>query len=411
MSQIIENNNNNNNNWEYLPDIPTFTQYFKQNDLIELSKVSKGYRSQLKPQALRKVNIDDRVIKYLKLYTKDNNYQYENAIIYLRSDFGNNCHLVREVVIYRWFSNDLAKDLFTLLPRISNIKIIDCQCYGLKNLISILQDYKYLKHVSITSSFRKFKPLLDSVYYSFFYRLSSIHMVIPQYLAESQLPFDIIDSNYVNLKRLTIVNNRILSKLSNCIPSLLYVEFSHEYQFDSKILKNFITNNPQLRQISICDWNLNENIVNCLLALRNLYKLEILFKGHEIDSSKLDTENYSIKHITYKKHWRYYYSTAVPQILKLCKNLKVCEISDIKCYEHLARDDFPIIDTLLLSELSNCDLSELTLGLTKFNRLKFRGSYKFGEIFDQLPQYPNIEWVPKQEYTKETDEFTLIKKF
>jgi hypothetical protein len=409
MSQISEVDNDT-NSWEYLPDTDIFYQYFNQNDLIELSKACKKYRAQLKFQVLKKLNIDNRVHGYLNITTCDKKRVYESIIDSLKLDFANNFHLVREVIIKYGFTSEFACDFFTLFPKISSIKINSSGNHSLRNLITTLHGSKCLKHVSINSNFRRFNPLSENIYYSFFYQLKSIHISVPPLLAETKLPFDIIDSSYTNLKCLTVVDNRMLSKLSNGISSLLYVKFSHEYQFSLEELKNFISNSIQLKQISISDRHLDEKIINSILALKNLYKLEISFSRSEMVNFNMYIENYSIKHFMYAGYGPMSYNTIVFNILKMCKNLKIYQVSNVECYEDVMRSEFPVIDTLLLSRLFCSSMSKLVPKPSKFNKIKFRGGCRFGTIADQLLKYPNVEWVPKQDYTRETDEFTFINK-
>ncbi|KXN65431.1 hypothetical protein CONCODRAFT_20733 [Conidiobolus coronatus NRRL 28638] len=401
---------NNTNNWEYLPDTDIFYQYFKQNDLIELSKVCKNYRAFLKPQVLKKLHIDNRVHSYLDICTYDKKRAYENIIDSLKINYADNFNLVREVIIKYGFTSEFACDFFALFPKISSIKINSSGSHSLKNLINTLHNSKYLKHVSINSNFRRFSPLLDDVYHSFFYQLKSIHISVPPLLVETQLPFDIINSSYTNLKRLTVVNSRILSKLSNGIPYLLYVEFSHEYQFNLAELKSFISNNYQLNQISISDRHLDEKIINSILTLKNLYKLEIAFSRPEMISFNICIENYSIKHFIYTGYGLINYNSVIFDILKMCKNLKVYQVSNVECYEDVMRNEFPVIDTLLLSRLFYSNISKLVPKSSKFNQIKFVGGCRFGTIYDQLLKYPDVKWVPKQGYTRETDEFTFMNK-
>jgi hypothetical protein len=410
MNQIILKNKLEKKAWLYLPDKDTLCNYFNQNDLIELSIVCKNYRIQLKSQVLKKLNIDTRTIKLLNIHSQNNNREHEYIINRLKFDFAEDFHLVRQVIIDIGFSNKFANDFFALFPKISSIKIVSYLYYGINDLIRTLQNLKHLQHVALNSEFNYANPLLDSDYYNFFYPLKTIKITTYSRIYNEMLPLHIVDSSFTNLECLTIVNDQILSKLSNGIPSLLYVEFCQNYKFNLTELNSFIFNNLQLKQISIPDRHLDEKIINSILTLKNLYKLEIIFSRSDLNSFNIYTVNYSIKHFIYIGYGLLNHNSSASKVLKMCKNLKVYQVSDIKCYEDSMRNEFPVIDTLLLSRLFYSNVSRLIPRQSKFNQIKFSGGCRFGTIADQLLKYPNVKWVPKQDYNRDTDEFTFYNK-
>ncbi|KXN66063.1 hypothetical protein CONCODRAFT_12176 [Conidiobolus coronatus NRRL 28638] len=327
--------------WIYLPDTYTLSNYFKQNDIVELSKVCKNYRTQLKSRVLKRLNINTRTIKLLNIHSMSNRHEHEYIINSLRLGFAESFHLVRQVIIDIGFSNKFACDFFVMFPKLSNIKIVSYLYYDINDLIRTLRSLEQLQHITLNSEFNYANPLLDKDYYNFFYPLKTIKISTYSRIYNEMLPLHIIGTSFINLECLTVVNNRILSKLSNGIPSLLYVEFCQNYQFDLTELNNFISNNLQLKQISISDRHLDEKVINSILNLKNLYKLEIIFSRSEINSFNTYIENYSIKHFIYTGYGFIRYNNAVYDILKMCKNLNVYQVSDIKCYEDSMREEFP----------------------------------------------------------------------
>jgi hypothetical protein len=396
--------------WVYLPNTDTLPQYFKQNDLIELSKACKSYRFQLKSQVLRRVNINTRVIKLLNIRSQHKKHEHERIINSLRFDFAESFHLVSHVIIKISFSNEYICKFFALFPKISNIKIIGHLRYGFNNLITTLHNSKHLEHIILSPKFTTFNSKLNSVYFSLFYRLKSINIECSSCKNGEKLPIDIIDSSFINLERLTVVNDHMLSKLSNGAPYLLYVEFFQKYYFNMEELNSFFTNNYQLKQVSISSNNLDENVVNSILALGNLYKLEIKCYGYRACNLKIYTENFSIKHFVYDGFEFVHFNAAITNILKMCKSLEVYQIFDIKYYDCIMSNEFPLIDTLLLTNLFYSNINKLVPKFSKFNKVKFRDGCRFGTIACQLLKYTYIQWAPKQDYSNDTDEFTLIRK-
>ncbi|KXN65432.1 hypothetical protein CONCODRAFT_12970, partial [Conidiobolus coronatus NRRL 28638] len=285
--------------WEYLPDTDTLSQYFKQNDLIELSKVCKNYRTHLKSKVLKKISINTRVIKLLNIRSQHKKYEYESIINSLRLDFDQSFNLIRHVIIKISFSNEYICEFLALFPKVSNIKIISHLRYGFNNLITALHNSKHLEHVILSPKFATFNSKLDNTYFSFFYRLKSINIECYSSMKSEKLPIDVINSSFNNLERLTVVNDSMLSKLSIGAPSLLYVDFFQKFYFNMTELNHFFSNNLQLKQITISSNNLDDNVVNSMLALRNLYKLEIKCYGYRVDTLNICTENFSIKHFIY----------------------------------------------------------------------------------------------------------------
>ncbi|KXN66088.1 hypothetical protein CONCODRAFT_73907 [Conidiobolus coronatus NRRL 28638] len=316
--------------------------------------------------------------------------------------------MVKQVILDISFSRKFAYEFFNLFSKLKNIKILSRESYELKSYIEILSNSENLQHITLSSEFENFNSLLDSEYHSLFYRLKSIEIYVPSTMVNGESPLDIIDSSFTNLENLTLVNNSMLYKLSNGISSLLYVKFYYGYQFDKAELNNFICNNTQLKQISISSINLDENVINSILALKNLYKLEILFLRHKLNGFSIHTENYSIKHFIYTGSRVKDYNLTIG-VLERCKNLKIYVTSYISNYDNIIGSEFPEVDTLLLTSLFHCDMDILSQKFTKFNQVKFRDGCKFSYIADQLLNYPDIKWMPKQEYTRGTNEFTLVR--
>ncbi|KXN65433.1 hypothetical protein CONCODRAFT_12971 [Conidiobolus coronatus NRRL 28638] len=237
MKQSILKDKSENKSLEYLPDTDTLSQYFKQNDLIEISKACINYRTQLKSQALKKLYINTKTAKLLNIRAIQTKYALDDIMNRLKLEFYGNYHLVKQTVIEIGFSNKFGYDFISLFTKISNINIISYNSYELKSLIITLEDSEHLQHITLNLKFNYAIPFTDSDFYNLFYQFKSIHISVSPQLVNEKLPIDIIDSSFTNLKSVKIVNTRMLTKLSSGIPSLLHVEFSQEYQFDISELK------------------------------------------------------------------------------------------------------------------------------------------------------------------------------
>ncbi|KXN66089.1 hypothetical protein CONCODRAFT_12143 [Conidiobolus coronatus NRRL 28638] len=409
MNTSVLKNKSNIKAWACLPDVNTLSRYFKQSDLIELSKVCKKYSTQLKPQVLKKLFVSYRNLEYFNIGYHYNNGEHEDVLNSLKLGFAGDYHLVKQVIIELNFTTKFACNFFNLFTKLSNIKIHSSRSYDLKSYIEILSNSENLQHITLSCEYKNFDSILDNDHRSFFYRLKSIEIYVPCHIVNDKSPFEIIDPSFTNLKRLTVLNNDMLYKLSNGISSLLCVGFYYNYHFDRIELNKFIRNNPQLKQISISSINLDENVMSSILDLKSLYKLEIMFYCTEVRGFYIDTENYSIKHLIYTGTNIMDYNIVI-DVLEMCKNLKIYETSYISDYDYAIIDQFPEIDTLLLKSFSNRDMDILSQKFEMFNQVKFKDGCIFGEIADQLLKFPEIKWVPKQEYTRETNEFTLVKK-
>jgi hypothetical protein len=409
MKQSILKHKSEIDSWVYLPDTDILPQYFKQNDLIELSKACKIYRIQLKPQVLKKLFINTRTAKLLNTRPLDTKYALDDIMSRLRLELAGNYHLIKQAVIEIGFSNKFGSDLISLFTKISDISIISYSMYEVKDLIIALQDLENLQHITLNSEFCYTVSFRDSSYYSFFYQFKSIHISVSSQLVNEKLPFDILDSGFVNLESVKIFNTRMLSRLSSGVSSLLHVEFSQEYQFDMGELKIFILNNPQLKQITISTNNLDIDIFNCIIYLKSLYKLELKYYKF-MNNLKTFIENYSIRHFVYDGQGSLDFNSGISGIIKMCKNLEIYQISDMRYYDGIMSNEFPVVDTLLLTRLFYCDMKKLLPKLLNFNQLKFKDGCKFGSIAYQLLKCTDTQWTSKQSYSNETDEFTLIKK-
>jgi hypothetical protein len=398
--------------WVYLPEPRTLSQYFNSNDLIELSKVCKKFRNQLKSQALKAIIIPQNCGKLYDIFNESCTYHYKfNDVKHrLKSDLLECHHLVDQVIFKHSITPQFVKDFFALFPNISRVTI-ENKSYNLKCLIEILHHTKSLYYINLRINSINYESI-KADFHKFCKQLKSLKLIVPYDLDETELKFDFIDLSFTNLSYLTIVNNDVLAKLSDGLPSLRFVEFNEDCYFDKSILLKFILNNPQLKKITLAFGRLNYDIIDLVLKLKELNELNLTLdtEYNEIDISNC-TENLTIKHV---KCSGAFYSRSIIEIIKLCKSLKVLEISE-SSYRFLVEaahnDELSTIDTLLIPRTFNApSVCSFLPILNKFNQIKFRNGCNLGEIFDQQMRYSDVKWVPKQSYSSYTDEFTLIRR-
>ncbi|KXN66059.1 hypothetical protein CONCODRAFT_12171, partial [Conidiobolus coronatus NRRL 28638] len=216
------------NTWVYLPEPKTLSQYFSNNDLIELSKTCKKYRNQLKSQVFRTIIIPQNCGK---LYDKINrsrkhHYKFNDVKNRLKIDLSECHHLVNQVIFKHSLTPQFVKNFFTLFPNISQVTI-ETKSYNLKCLIEILHNAKNLYYINLRVNSIDYESIKVK-FHKFCKQLKSLKLFVPYDLDETELKFDFIDINFSNLSYLTIVNNEVLAKLSNGHPSLKSVEFNED---------------------------------------------------------------------------------------------------------------------------------------------------------------------------------------
>ncbi|KXN66060.1 hypothetical protein CONCODRAFT_12172 [Conidiobolus coronatus NRRL 28638] len=396
--------------WIYLPEPKTLSQYFNSNDLIELSKVCKKYRNQLKSQVLRTITIPQDCGKLYDSGPSFSKYTFDYIMDYMKRDLFNNTHLVKEIMFQHCLTVQLTKDIFALFPKISRITISN-RNHSLKALAEVLYDSNYLEHITLRANSKAYVSL-SSKFTKFFKNLKSVKLIVFPEVFSDTLQFDIIDSSFSNLRYLTIANNSMLTKLSNGFPSLVFVEFTEHYLFEKAELLKFIINNPQLKKLTIATDSLNCKITNSILRSNSLHELHLTKNTgyNEIDFTNC-TENLNIKHLKYSG---LIYNEIVIGIVKACKNLEAFEMckSSYRCLAQFRKIEKLLqTHTLLISYSDNaCNISSFLSKLTKINNIKFINGCKLGEIVDKLQEYDNNKWVPKQAYSMYTDEFTLVRR-
>jgi hypothetical protein len=398
------------NNWVYLPEPSILSQYFNSSDLIELSKVCKKYRNQLKSRVLRSIIIPQDCGRLYDSGPSFSKYTFNYIMDYMKRDLSNSTHLVKEVIFQHCLTIQLTKDIFSLFPKISRITILN-RSHSLKALAEVLYDSNYLQHITLRANSKAYVSL-SSKFGKFFKNFKSVKLIVFPDVFNDILQFDIIDSSFSNLRYLTIANNTMLAKLSNGFPSLLFVEFTEHYLFEKAELLKFIMNNPQLKKLTIATDNLNYDVINSILNLNSLYELHLTKNtGYNIIDFTNCTENLSIKHLKYSG---LIYNRVVIGIVKMCKNLEAFEMCK-SSYRSLAQfkkvEKLIEIYALSISCSDNaCNISSFISKLAKINKIKLINGCKLGEIVDELQKYSDNMWVPKQGYSMYTDEFTLVRR-
>jgi hypothetical protein len=410
MNLNKQNSIKNEKAWVNLPDNSLLPTYFRRKDLIELSKVNKNYRHQLRTQVFSSV-VMPTVKKLTKNYNhKNSGKSMSNFILDMLSiDLAGKLNLVNKLIIRTTISDATISYFSVLFPKLKHITILSYTAFGYTNFIKSFSESKYLESILIECKNVNYTRLDYQTNYDFFHRLKSIRLKIPFSLNPNS-PTDVIDSSFNNLKHLTFVNNRMLIKLSEGLPSLKSAEFLKGCDFEKEKFSLFIRNNPQLKILSVSALLLDEEAVKSIMALNKLDRLIITDNLWDLDD-KLNTisENHSIKHFTYTG---IYYNDKFLKILNLCKNVKVFELLPPGIQFFLfALNGIPEIETLLIPHSYNLnDLIWIVSGIKKFKQIKLRNGPIFNEVCKKYVTILAYGWVKKYNYSLDTNEFTLIKK-
>jgi hypothetical protein len=415
MQIIALNNKTENKAWGYFPNVKVLSLYLKHNEVIELSKVCKNYRTQLKLLVFSKITIGDirNIIPSFDFEQPENYNVFKSIISQLKINFLGYYNNVKEVEFIIGFSNEFAVNFFRLFPKISKITIIKSKGeYSLKNLIKILYRHKYLKHIDLDCNFVNFKPKNAHLNYDFFNQLKTIRLEVPSEVIHSDLPFDVIDSSFSNLESLSVINNHMLYNISNGLSSLVNIELSSEYIFEDRILIKFIDNSEQLKKLSISTKQMSQAVIDSILGSKVIEHLSIKMY-HNLSTIELNSlvKNYSIKILTVERS-NYVFNPV--KIVEACENISALELIsfyDISFWQTHWNSYTGKLSTIVFNSLNHSALiSSVIPNIKNVNKIKFIDGCKFSTFLKYFKPTDCEYWVPKQDYSGDTDEFTLINK-
>jgi hypothetical protein len=405
------------NIWNNLPCVvlTTLSTYFQQSDLIELSKLTKKFRSHLNPIVFKKINIflETQFNPNMNCFNgQSKSSKYRILLNNLKRDLKGKYQFVKEVVYNTGLSGYISKEFVLLFPYVNRIEVLLDFDSSFAILFKLLPKLIYLKHFSLVFLGQKFKSIDIINCRNFLFKLSTLKLEAPNIIFSGKSPFDLVDQSFYNLKRLKIINNNMLINLSKGLPSIRSIEFNPAANLEKPQILKFISSNSQLERLSMPTSCLNVSIVDSILSLCKLHTL-VLIANLDSDSNNIQifTDNDSIKHLKYIEKEGHTYSL---EIVKYCKSLEVLEICNFQYTEsHILfnTSDLPEIHTFLISQnLEECAISGILASAIKFKEIKFRFGRKFGEIYNEINNLKGCSWVPKYNYEKDTDEFTFVRK-
>ncbi|KXN73861.1 hypothetical protein CONCODRAFT_15207 [Conidiobolus coronatus NRRL 28638] len=339
--------------------------------------------------------------------------KYRILLNNLKRDLKGKYQLVKEIVYNTGLSGYISKEFVLLFPYVNRIRVLLDFDSSFAILFKLLPKLNYLKHFSLVFLGQEFKTIDSINCKNFLFQLNMLNLEVPNIIAGSKSPFDLVDQSFYNLKRLTIINNSMLINLSKGLPSIRSVEFKANANLEKSQLLKFISNNSQLERLSIPISCFNVSIVDSIMSLCKLYRLELIsnLESNSNNNIQIFTDNDSIKYLKYIEKEGYTYNL---EIVKYCKSLEILEICNFQYAEsHVLFNTFnlPEIPTLLISQtLDECTTRGILMSAKNFKEIKFRFGRKFSEIYNEINNLKNCDWVPKYGYEKDTDEFTLVKK-
>jgi hypothetical protein len=406
--------------WEYLPDVVyNISQYLKKNDLIELSKVCKIYREQLRDEVFNSVVLLKRQTAVLRAYDNSlcRSEKFNLIAEELVLNLGRNISLVKEVKFLSLLPNYFIGKIFKLFSNINRVSILEgCSEFGLKSLIPILSELRNLKQIKLHLKFNTIKRHDLSLYYELFSKLNTIDIIGPWSYRPNFVPFSVINSDFTNLTDLTIISNTALSNLSAHMPRLIQVKLLAYpvFEYDKGKLKNFLNINPQLIRLVISDEVLNDEMLKTIYSLKRLRYLEIFRQRFtQIPQNLNNICSESIQHI---KICRYFQPGDLKIFLNSCKNLKIVEIDNIQHYSDfeidlISKNSKDIFINLLILKRSSWEFrSTLPKSILKyFSKVRLM-CWENASKFNRRTLSKLNNWEFMKDYASDAKEYCLIKK-
>jgi hypothetical protein len=409
-------------NWKYLPNILQISQYLPQQDLIHLSLTCLQVRNKLYPAIFRKLELINggKIIPY-KPNIPSMRKQLEILTDILEDDYLDKYHFVKHCILWKPCNNPFVIRLFNIFIHITNLEI---------NFAYNYMDRHGCFPVSGTYLTKALKPLkklevltLDCRIIKFLEAGSESNFKFPTCLKELNivgrlsggLSFDSIENinpEYTELKKVIIINNNMLTNMSGPFKSLTEVTIPDISYFCPKLLNSFFLINSQLKKISISLEFLDNNVVNTILQLKNLYQLNITNTYDvEIDRMKILTTNTSIRYLYF------YYNlsqNALLPILSSLKSIHTLEISNCVFKNFIDLDWSSYngkIPLLHLNHVWNTDYKTnelLNLGI--FDKIRFTDNFNL-EWYLKYNCFGELQgWEIIQDYPLNVFEFNLVKK-
>ncbi|KXN71467.1 hypothetical protein CONCODRAFT_169837 [Conidiobolus coronatus NRRL 28638] len=386
---------NNKVNWKHLAPVAEIGQFCTFTDLEELSAANKFFRSNLQSFIIRRLKLFGygcKLPKDFNIVTDQDNKQ-ELITRYTVNLLKCKRYFIKHIEIYDGYNLNIANLIFETFDNLTSLKI-HCTSKYLSNeaLVKTLKSLKYLEHFEYFDESREQPSSSETIHLDYKLPLTISTLCIYPYGRNPVefRPFEILSPDYVNLTRLTIFNDRLLSCINFQLRSLKYIDFITSLETNSRNIEILISNNPQLCEISICNNQLNLATTNSILSLQNLTFLSIEYtpSDQEFPAHNL-AQNRSITHL--QIHSLLCSNSILPVINSLTALIKL-EIRSFN-YTKFSLTNWSLlnieIDKLLLNpSFSSEHYTKRNVNLAKFNSIRFFDEFEL--FYFQLSSNINL---------------------
>jgi hypothetical protein len=343
--------------WEFLPDIlDDLSKHLFRNELIELSKACKSYRTQLKPIIFKTLIVFMHPVSILNSYSDipERKMKFEAIIRDMRKYILNCNFIVKEIHIRSDLPQYFIIELFDLFKDIEHITIVE----HIKLPLSALGNLRKLKHVKFHQTFNhKISRGTINSLKDVFKKVETLQIHGDwNHLYHNRAIFK-IDSTFTNLTSLILHNPEMLSSFRVHLPALVNVEFSKMlrlYNIEHNNVVEFFETNFKIKKLSIPECMLSNQVIQSLFKLSSLKYLKI---DNSVNQSVLkELSGVKNQTIEYLEITDYFCYEDLKLFFSCCANLNIVEISQF----HINQSDYTelitdrLINLLIINPISEC---------------------------------------------------------
>jgi hypothetical protein len=287
-------------NWKYIPNIYQISQYLPRSDLIQLSSTCKHLTLKLKSKFISKLELirGGQIIPG-KPNISSRRKQLDILFNILEEDYLGKHNFVKHCILWEPCNNSFVTNIFSTFTLVNRLELYSSSDgISRSDLVQILEPLKKLEVLVFDC---KFIDSHEGENVPNFKLPTCLKMLDVTGSSSNSLSFDpieIISEEYIELKKVTIINNNMLDSISASIRSLTEVNIFNSQYFSPKLLTQLFSSNPQLEKVSISLKSIESDVINSILSLKKLNRLNITKyideNSNELNNLALNT---SIKHL------------------------------------------------------------------------------------------------------------------
>jgi hypothetical protein len=303
-SNIILINNNSDIEWSSLPLITTISSYLYKSDLIELSLTCRYFRNKLNSKIFYSLtlfqseNFNNFKIKRPRLSTLELKTELINSII---QDLDKKAVLVKKIRLNHKINPFIADIIQSSFINCSTLIIKTKYYIKLTTLLKLTQ--LKLKFIYLEGISGRVQTLLS--YYKAIFPLKIKCISSPWYFLNENLRnvLNTVNFNtYKNLESWKITGKFDFNRFLKPQPTIKELYLINHPILDNDKLRLTFSNNTQLEYLSFYSIRPNFEIIQSIVNLPNLKKLQICFILGSIDGDDTFPQPYKLRHSTTIKH-------------------------------------------------------------------------------------------------------------